>query len=169
MPGLKAIADPLAGNAQSRAVSLHAAGVGIAGACSFLVAGFFDAVAGPRRPSWPVGLCAVLAFALALRGHAGDARRRSRTGRSASLLDFRPVLANRRAMAWIAGYSVHTLEMAALRAWAVTFLAAAAARHGVPGWVPDPDRAVHRGRAARHRSSPSPATSPRRNSGGGAW
>src|SRR5882762_4756855 len=32
MPGLKAIADPLEGTAQSRAVSWHAAGVGISGA-----------------------------------------------------------------------------------------------------------------------------------------
>ena len=32
MPGLKAIADTLEGNEQSRAVSMHAAGVGIAGA-----------------------------------------------------------------------------------------------------------------------------------------
>ena len=29
---------------------------------------------------------------------------------------------NRRAMAWIVGYTVHTWELAALRAWAVTFL-----------------------------------------------
>src|SRR5882724_2903335 len=35
MPGLKAIADPLEGVAQSRAVSWHAAGVGISGAGSF--------------------------------------------------------------------------------------------------------------------------------------
>ena len=34
MPGLKAVADPLEGAAQSRAVSWHAAGVGIAGAVS---------------------------------------------------------------------------------------------------------------------------------------
>ena len=47
MPGLKAIADPLEGAAQSRAVSWHAAGVGIAGAVSFAVAGLFDALAGP--------------------------------------------------------------------------------------------------------------------------
>src|SRR3954471_24409371 len=38
MPGLKALADPLEGAAQSRAVSWHAAGVGIAGALSFAVA-----------------------------------------------------------------------------------------------------------------------------------
>src|ERR671921_724389 len=47
MPGLKAIADPLEGAAQSRAVSWHAAGVGIAGAGSFAVASLFDALAGP--------------------------------------------------------------------------------------------------------------------------
>ncbi len=137
MPGLKAIADPLAGNAQSRAVTLHAAGVGIAGACSFLVAGFFDAVAGPRVAFLVVGLCACVAFVLALVVMPGTAPPQP-DGPQRRLLDFRPVLANRRAMAWIAGYSVHTLELAALRAWAVTFLAVAAARHGVPGWVPDP-------------------------------
>ncbi|MBX9701656.1 MAG: MFS transporter [Acetobacteraceae bacterium] len=137
MPGLKAIADPLAGTAQSRAVTLHATGVGIAGACSFLVAGAIDAMAGPRAAFLAVGLCAVLAFLLAWRVMPATAPPRAE-GPQRHLLDFRPVLANRRAMAWIAGYSVHTLEMAALRAWAVTFLALAAARHGVPDWVPDP-------------------------------
>src|SRR5690242_9655186 len=48
MPGLKAIAEPLHGAAQSRAVSWHAAGVGIAGAISFAVAGFLDSLAGAR-------------------------------------------------------------------------------------------------------------------------
>lgn len=41
MPGLKVIAERLEGNAQSRAVSWHAAVVGIAGAISFAVAGFW--------------------------------------------------------------------------------------------------------------------------------
>src|SRR5919202_5840093 len=47
MPGLKAISDPLEGAAQSRGVSWHAAGVGVAGAVSFAVASLFDALAGP--------------------------------------------------------------------------------------------------------------------------
>jgi MFS family permease len=55
-----------------------------------------------------------------------------------ALLDFRPVLQNRRAMAWIVGYTVHTWELAALRAWGVTFLAATAARLGAPEWMPSP-------------------------------
>ena len=55
-----------------------------------------------------------------------------------ALLDFRPVFRNRRAMAWIAGYTVHTWEMAALRAWGVTFLTVAAAQAGAPAWLPSP-------------------------------
>ena len=46
MPGLKAIADPLEGTAQSRAVSWHAAGVGISGAPSFAIAGLVGNYAG---------------------------------------------------------------------------------------------------------------------------
>ncbi|MBX6375488.1 MAG: MFS transporter, partial [Acetobacteraceae bacterium] len=147
MPGLKAIADPLEGVAQSRAVSWHAAGVGISGALSFAVAGFCDALAGPEAAFLLGATAAALAFALAglvmpasLPVHetaaGGGGRRQQR-----ALLDFRPVLRNRRAMAWIAGYTVHTWEMAALRTWAVTFLAAAAAHgggEGAPGWMPGP-------------------------------
>jgi MFS family permease len=46
MPGLKAITDPLEGTAQSRAVSWHAAGVGISGAASFAIAGLVGNWAG---------------------------------------------------------------------------------------------------------------------------
>ena len=137
MPGLKAIADGLAGDAQSRAVSLHAAGVGISGACSFLVAGLLDSAFGPRAAFLAVGLAAAGAFGIALLVMPGRRPASAEASRRA-LLDFRPVLRNRRAMAWIAGYTVHTLEMAALRAWAVAFLAAAAARHGAADWVPAP-------------------------------
>ena len=41
-------------------------------------------------------------------------------------------------MAWIAGYTVHTWELAALRAWGVTFLAMVIAREGAPAWFPSP-------------------------------
>jgi MFS family permease len=66
MPGLKAIADPLQGVAQSRAVSWHAAGVGIAGAVSFAVAGILDAVAGPRAAFLFGAASAVAAFVIAV-------------------------------------------------------------------------------------------------------
>ncbi len=138
MPGLKAITDPLEGNAQSRAVSWHAAGVGISGAASFAVAGVIDHFAGPTAAFLAGGVAALLAFTIAglvlpaalPKSEAKSAQRR--------LLDFRPVLRNRAAMAWIAGYTVHTWELAALRAWGFTFLAAVVAREGAPSWLPGP-------------------------------
>jgi MFS family permease len=137
MPGLKAIADPLEGAAQSRAVSWHAAGVGVAGAVSFAVAGLFDALGGPSAAFLFGAGAAAAAFAIAaaVMPHALPPRPEAAPG---ALLDFRPVLRNRRAMAWIVGYTVHTWEMAALRAWAVAFLAATAARLGAPDWMPAP-------------------------------
>jgi len=138
MPGLKVIADTLEGNAQSRAVSAHAAGVGIAGATSFAVAGLIASMFGDRAAFLFGGICALIAIAIALSvmpnrspAHAGSASPRA-------LLDFRPVFRNRAAMAWIAGYTFHTWEMAGLRAWGVTFLTLAAADAGAPGWLPAP-------------------------------
>lgn len=139
MPGLKAIADRLEGNAQSRAVTWHAAGVGIAGAASFAVAGGLDALAGAGAAFLFGGLAALAAAAIgAAVMPAEPPRRPADASPPGALLDFRPVLRNRAAMAWIVGYTVHTWELAALRAWAVTFLAATIARHGAPGWLPGP-------------------------------
>ncbi len=136
MPGLKAIADPLTGSAQTRAVSWHAAGVGIAGALSFAVAGAVSALAGPDAAFIAGGVMAAGAFAIALM-ILPDTLPPKRVG-GGRLLDFRPVLANRPALAWIAGYCVHTLEMAVLRAWGVAFLAASFAVAAPPAWMPGP-------------------------------
>jgi MFS family permease len=138
MPGLKAIADPLEGTEQSRAVSWHAAGVGIAGALSFAVASFFDTLIGPWSAFLFSGCAAATAFAIAIAILPGAPPSCATAKPSGALLDFRPVLKNRQVMAWIAGYTVHTWELAALRAWAVTFLAATASRVGSPDWMPGP-------------------------------
>jgi predicted MFS family arabinose efflux permease len=136
MPGLKAIADPLTGVAQSRAVAWHAAGVGIAGASSFALAGLCDALVGPSFAFLVAGLAATGAFAIAMLILPDAPPPKSAAPRG--LLDFRPVFANRRAMAWIAGYTVHTLEMAVLRAWAVAFLTASFLIQAPPDWLPGP-------------------------------
>ena len=136
MPGLRAIADRLEGDAQSRAVSWHAAGVGIAGAASFGMAGLLDALAGPRAAFLFGGACALGAAAIGAAVMPRDPPRR--LAAPSALLDFRPVLRNRAAMAWIAGYTVHTWELHALRAWAIVFLASVVARHGAPDWLPGP-------------------------------
>ena len=135
MPGLKAIADPLEGVAQSRAVSWHAAGVGIAGAVSFALAGLCDSLAGPRAAFLFGAAAAAMAFLMAATLMPSTLPRRTA---ASALLDFRPVFRNHRAMAWIVGYTVHTWELAALRAWGVTFLTVTIARLGAPAWLPSP-------------------------------
>ena len=138
MPGLKAIADTLEGNAQSRAVSLHAVGVGIAGAGSFAVSGLIDTILGPTAAFLFGGLAAAGAMAIGWLAMPAVRQRHANAAAAGALLDFRPVLRNRRAMAWIAGYTVHTWELAALRAWAVTFLTMTDGRIGAPTWFPAP-------------------------------
>jgi MFS family permease len=138
MPGLKAITDPLDGAAQSRAVSWHAAGVGISGAASFAIAGLIDYLAGPAAAFLAGGIAALFASTIAaLVMPATFPKSETKPGQR-RLLDFRPVLRNRAVMAWIAGYTVHTWELAALRGWGVTFLAAVIAREGAPAWLPSP-------------------------------
>jgi MFS family permease len=138
MPGLKAIADTLEGNAQSRAVSAHAAGVGVAGAGSFAVAGLIAGLLGPQAAFLFGGISALVAIVIALRVMPDAPPVHAKVSGPRALLDFRPVLRNRAAMAWIAGYTFHTWEMAGLRAWGVTFLALAAAHSGAPSWLPAP-------------------------------
>ncbi len=138
MPGLKAIADPLEGTVQSRAVSMHAAGVGVSGALSFMIAGGLEALAGPRAAFWFGTIAAGTAFVIAAAVMPASLPPRAGGPAPGALLDFRPVFRNRAAMAWIAGYTVHTWELAALRAWGVTFLTTAIARDAAPTWLPGP-------------------------------
>jgi MFS family permease len=134
MPGLKALSDLTEGSQQSRAVAAHAAAVGVSGALSFGVAGALGAWLGWQ---WAIGFGAIgaaMAFALVLIGVPARAPRPS-TGPHAALLDFRPILRNRSALAYSLAYCVHTWEMSALRAWVVTFLTFAAAQ-SARGWTP---------------------------------
>ncbi len=137
MPGLKAIADTLEGPTQSRAVSMHAAGVGVAGASSFAIAGIIGSMFGNTSAFLFGGCTALVALAIAWIMMPKEVTHKS-DGEPRALLDFRPVFKNRPAMAWIAGYTVHTWELAACRAWGVTFLTIAATQAGSPAWLPAP-------------------------------
>jgi MFS family permease len=138
MPGLKAITDTLEGDAQSRSVSAHAAGVGIAGASSYAVAGLIASLFGPSAAFLFGGICAVIAIGIAMLVMPNKPAAHAKHADPRALLDFRPVFRNRPAMAWIAGYTFHTWEMAGLRAWGVTFLTLTAAQAGAPQWLPTP-------------------------------
>jgi len=134
MTGLKLLADRVSDRMMTRAVTGHAASVGVAGAISFL---FADMVAGWL--GWN-GAFAVAAGSAALGwllvGGFAPARQAAPAKSTHALFDFRPVFRNRSAMAYALAYCVHTWEMSALRGWAVAFLAYVAAQSGDgPGWL----------------------------------
>jgi len=133
MPGLKALSDLTEGSQQSRAVAAHAAAVGISGALSFGVAGMVNVLLGWQWALVPGAVGAVLAFVLVLVGLPSLPVRPAGGPRS-SLLDFRPILRNRSALAYSIAYCVHTWEMSALRGWVVAFLTFVAAQ--TSGWTP---------------------------------
>jgi MFS family permease len=134
MPGLKALSDLAEGPQQSRAVAAHAAAVGVSGALSFGVAGAVNAWLGWQWALVPGALGAALAFVLVLFGLPARPLKVA-AGPRGALLDFRPILRNRSALAYSIAYCVHTWEMSALRGWVVAFLTFVAAQ--TPGaWTP---------------------------------
>jgi MFS family permease len=133
MTGLKLLADQVDARMMSRAVTGHAASIGISGALSFVLGdqiathfgwqAAFLIAAGTAAVAW-------LAVALAVPGRKPPTRP---AGAAHGLFDFRPVLRNRSAMAYALAYCVHTLEMNALRGWGVAFLAFTASSTGLVG------------------------------------
>jgi predicted MFS family arabinose efflux permease len=121
MTGLKLLADRVDGKLMSRATAGHAASIGISGAVSF---SFADVLA--RSFGWPApflvasasaGVAWVLVLLTVASGPPpSDAQKRG------NVFDFGPVFRNRSAMAYAAGYCIHTLEFHAVRGWGVAFL-----------------------------------------------
>jgi predicted MFS family arabinose efflux permease len=133
MTGLKLLADRVDDKMMSRAVAAHAAGIGVAGALSFATGDLIAHFAGWQSAFLAAGMSAAVAWvmvATAVPGRAGPAARSADGG---PLFDFRPVLRNRSAMAYALAYCIHTLEMNALRGWAVAFLVYVAASTGMSG------------------------------------
>lgn len=122
MTGLKLLADRVDAALMSRAVAGHAASIGVAGALSFVFAAGLAGIWGWQGAFVAAGVCAALGWTLVAFGAPRAAPPAKATS---ALFDFRPVLANRPAMAYAVAYGVHTFEMSALRGWVVAFL----------GWV----------------------------------
>jgi MFS family permease len=120
IPGMKALVDRLDGRAQARAVSFYTAVFSLGLSLSVFLAGLWDDLLGWR---WAFGLASagmlvspVLAVA-ALRPLPPPER-----VSGLAFLDFRPVLKNRPAMAYILAYATHMWEMMTFRSWQVAFL-----------------------------------------------
>ncbi len=132
MPGLKALGDRFGGPEPSRPVAAHAAAVGVSGALSFLVSGLMADWFGWRAAMATGAAGAAIAFLLMLVMVGPKAPERDP---NRALLDFRPVLRNRAALAFSIAYLVHTWEMSALRGWVVSFLDHAGGAGDRPGWL----------------------------------
>ena len=130
MTGLKLLADRVDAKLMSRAVTGHAASIGISGALSFSCAGLLAGLHGWQAAFLVAALSAAAAWtivALSVPGREGPA---SPASDGLALFDFRPVLRNRSAMAYALAYCVHTLEMNALRGGGVAILAYVATTTG---------------------------------------
>jgi MFS family permease len=137
MTGLKLLADQVDTKLMSRAVTGHAASIGISGAVSFALGHAIASGFGGNAAFLFAGGTAVfawLAVALAIPRHAPVQAAR----RGGRMFDFRPVIANRSAMAYAMANCVHTLEMSALRGWGVAFQAWVAARTGAASGLLSP-------------------------------
>jgi len=121
MPGLKILADQLEGSVQSRSVGFYTASFGIGSTISILVCGWIGAAQGWHAAfiygaAGPV-LAAFLVNLVMPRG-----RTRTAGEPAPALLDFRPVVKNRRTLLYIIGYSAHNYELFGQRSWMVAFL-----------------------------------------------
>ncbi|MBF0306476.1 MAG: MFS transporter [Alphaproteobacteria bacterium] len=119
MPGLKALVDRIPSHRQARAIPLYTASFSLGTALSFLAVGKLAEGFGWRAAFMVAaggGLlgCLIAGFLKPVAPHPPATPTR--------LLDFRPVLRNRRAMGYVLGYAVHCWELFGLRSWQVAFL-----------------------------------------------
>jgi MFS family permease len=130
MTGLKLLADQVDSKLMSRAVTGHAASIGISGAVSYLLGDVLADQVGWRWTFVFSAVTAAIAWTMVALSVAPKPPA-PRTKAQGALFDFRPVVRNTSAFAYSVVYCVHTLEMSALRGWGVAFLAFVAGSTGV--------------------------------------
>ena len=132
MPGLQILNDRVGEDYRHRAMPWYLGTVSIGIGMSFYLTGqlvdtlewpYIFAVAGLSQT-----ICFVMVFFTVPRKHQPPAS----ATRGRHPLDFRPVFRNRTALAYILGYTGHSYELFAFRAWIIAFLVFVAASQGVP-------------------------------------
>lgn len=121
MPGLKALTDHLEGAAQSRGTAFYTASFGIGSTISILAAGKLGTTLGWQWAFW-FGVIGPLLAGLVVTRAVPPGNVRPREHHAVPLLDFRPVLRNRRTLPYVIGYAVHNYELFGQRSWMVAFL-----------------------------------------------
>ncbi len=120
MPGLKALVDALPDRLHSRGTAFYTSSFGIGASLSYFLSGLLADAVGWE---WTFGLLAVgPVLALILATIVLESRPPGEERPTTPLLDFRPVLANRRALGFTFAYTVHNAELFAYRSWIVAFL-----------------------------------------------
>ena len=129
MPGLQILNDRLSEDSRQRTLPWYLSAFSLGTAASFYMTGWFGA-----RFEWPLvfllaGIAQLACLILVL---TTVSPRKPNVLKSSDRhpLDFRPVFTNRTAVAYIWGYTGHTYELFAYRAWIVAFLVFAAAASG---------------------------------------
>jgi MFS family permease len=138
MTGLKLLADRVNERMMSRAVTAHAASIGVSGALSFVTGDLIAQNAGWQSAFYAAAASAAIAWAMVAIAIPGRGAAPARARDGGALFDFRPVFRNRSAMAYALAYCIHTLEMNALRGWGVAFLAWVAGATGAAAGVFSP-------------------------------
>ena len=136
MTGLKLLADRVDAKMMSRATAGHAASIGISGALSFACGDIFATAAGWRAAFLAAAISATVAWLLVAVIVPAQSKRAASKKDGQGLYDFRPVFRNGSAMAYAIAYSIHTLEMSALRGWGVAFLGYVATSTGAAAAAP---------------------------------
>ncbi len=121
MPGLKMLTDPLEGSGQSRAIAFYTSSFGIGSTVSILACGWIGAAYG-WQAAFAYGAAGPLVAAALVSLLMPRGRTRAAGQPAPALLDFRPVLRNRRTLPYIIGYSAHNYELFGQRSWMVAFL-----------------------------------------------
>lgn len=127
MPGLKMLNDFLSGPKKSRAVAFYTSSFGIGTSFSIVATGYMADVTDWHTTFALLTLGPIAAIILTV--FMVPRIKTSDTARTTHVLDFRPVLRCRAAMAYVVGYTIHNFELFAYRAWTVAFLVYAVSLH----------------------------------------
>jgi len=124
MPGLRILTERLEGTARIRSGPYYTAAFGVGASLSFFLSGWMAQRYGWPGAFWASALGSVAAASLMLVAAWGIPveRELNAVANDRHPLDFRPVLTNRDALAYVLAYGGHSWELFGFRAWLPAYL-----------------------------------------------